>query len=157
MWELRRLGLLSAKRVLKINVRNLNLVLAVVVVWTTFFGMVNSNQFLSSRLARLASFLDDAKADGYQPDIDDVLKDIAKYDNAEKALEWLASNMGDKTLKDAWSIAQRKADAMSRNLTYSANNRSKNAKNHSFWFVIADYCAWLSNDFPRNTLINSIK
>lgn len=120
-------------------------------------GMVNSSQFISSRLARLASFLDDARADGYQPDIDDALEEIAKYDNAEHALAWLASNMGDKTLRDAWSIAQRKSDAMGRNLTYSANNRSKNAKSHSFWFVIADYCAWLSNDFSRNTLINSIK
>ena len=154
---MRGLGLLSAKRGLKINVRNLHLVLAVVVVWPTFFGMVNSNQFLSSRLARLASFLDDAKLDGYQPDIDDVLKDIAKYDNAEKALEWLASNMGDKTLKDAWSIAQRKADAMGRNLTYSSNNRSKNAKTQSFWFVIADYCAWSSEFYSRTALINSIK
>ena len=119
--------------------------------------MVNSNQFISSRLARLASFLDDAKADGYQPDIDDTLKDIAKYDNAEKALKWFAGNMGDKTLKDAWGIAQRKADAMGRNLTYSNNNRGRNANSYAFWFVIADYCAWLSNDFSRNTLIKEIK
>jgi len=119
--------------------------------------MVNSAQFISSRLARLAPFLDEAKAGGYQPDINDALEEIARYDNAEKALKWLESNMGDKTLKDAWSISQRKADAMGRNLTYSANNRSRNTKSHSFWFVIADYCAWLSNDFSRNTLINSIK
>ena len=137
--------------------RKLHLALAVRVVWWFLLCMVNSNQFLSSRLARLASFLDDAKLDGYQPDIDATQEQIDRYDGADAALAWLADNLGDKTLKDAWNIAQRKADAMSRNLTYSANNRSKNAKNYSFWFVIADYCAWLSNDFPRTTLINSIK
>ena len=122
-----------------------------------FLGMVNSDQFISSRLARLASLLDDARADGYQPDIDDTLEGIAQYDNAERALKWLADNMGDKTLRDAWSIAQSKADAMGRNLKYSASNRGKNAKSHSFWFVIADYCGWASDLYPRLTLINAIK
>lgn len=118
--------------------------------------MVNSNQFISSRLSRLGSFLDDAKLEGYQPDIDATQSQIEKYDCADAALEWFNANLGDKTLGEAWSIAQRKADAMGRNLTYSSNNRNKNAKGHDFWFVIADYCAWLSNDFSRNTLIKSI-
>lgn len=131
--------------------------LAVVVVSWFLLSMLYSQQFLSSRLARLASFLDDAKADGYQPDIDATQAQVDKYDCADAALEWFASNLGDKTLADAWSLAQSKADAMGRNLAYSANNRSKNAKTQSFWFVIADYCAWLSNDFSRNTIINSIK
>ncbi len=119
--------------------------------------MVNSTQFISSRLARLASFLDDARADGYQPDIDSLLESIAQYDGAERALEWLASNMGDKTFKEVWSIAQRKADATGRNLTYSNNNRNRNAKSHDFWFAIADYCAWSSEFYSRTATINSIK